>query len=201
MKVFVGSSSEIEDKVQSALRYIEKLVAGYNITFDYWRDVFGEPGINGTYTWEVLEKVYQSNEYEASIMFWSGDDTVNIRNKEHPITRDNVILETGAFLFAKGRENVFILLDNDKDMRLATDLVGLSVYRVDYQSNSIQTAMNILVFQKIAEELIRKIKDFAHSTSYNAGPDNIQKKPESHYYGSSIPEYKPRPRDIPDFFS
>lgn len=202
MRVFVGSTSEMEDKALVAIHFLERQTQGYDIQFDYWREWFENSNVNGTYTWEVIERALSQKGVECAIMFWSGDDSAKIRERAYSITRDNVILETGAFLAAKGRQNVFLLLDSDKDIRLATDLLGLNVFQIDYQAPQMLNPSNKMMLIKVSDEL--KSIERAIRVSSRSSDEDYKKKvpsgdPSDLVDEGTAPEYKPRPRKMPTF--
>lgn len=137
MKVFVGSSSEVEIQVGDILGHLRHALEGSAIQLVYWRDFFNDtdPDHNTFFTWQRFSDALSDgrDKCECAIMIWSGDDRVCYRGETNNlVARDNVILETGAFLAKLGERNVFIITDRCNDFHFATDLRGISTYSYDF---------------------------------------------------------------------
>lgn len=114
MKVFIGSSSESVIHANN----LENILKRLNIQSTIWRDSF----ILSTYTLENLLNI--SKDFDAAFFIFAEDD-IQIKNSEKfPVTRDNVILETGLFISAIGREKV-VLCTVGKP-HIPTDLAGIT---------------------------------------------------------------------------
>ncbi len=57
----------------------------------------------------------------------TADDTVVTRGEEHTTARDNLFLEAGLFMGALGEGRVFLLLPAEVDLKLPSDLTGVTV--------------------------------------------------------------------------
>lgn len=122
MKIFIGSSIEARSEMERIAVLIEKL--GH--TCILWDD----PGafVAGNTTLESLAEL--SKRADAAIFVFNGDDKTWYRGSEEFSVRDNVLLEYGIFLGAKGtKKAIFICKDNPK---IATDLLGVNcLYSTD----------------------------------------------------------------------
>jgi predicted nucleotide-binding protein len=71
------------------------------------------------------------------------DDLVVTRGTEVSVGRDNVIFELGMFMAALGPERVFIIQPYDKDLRLPSNLAGVTClkYRSNRADRNLQAAI------------------------------------------------------------
>ena len=63
---------------------------------------------------------------DFGIFVFTGDDLTKIRGKESATVRDNVVFELGMFIGRLGKERSFVLIPAGADLRLPTDLIGLT---------------------------------------------------------------------------
>ncbi len=114
--VFIGSSAEglaIANAIQVNLDYACEVVI-------WSQGVFGLGG--GTL--ETL--VNKLDTFDFAILVVTPDDMVESREKKQAAPRDNVLLELGMFLGALGRERTFFVHDRTKDIKLPSDLAGVT---------------------------------------------------------------------------
>lgn len=170
MNVFIGSSGK---QLLTAIAIIHELstsLRNYDVTFIDWDTYFRNYSKPNRSFWDVIESAIE--ECEAAIMLWAGDDQISIGTNSHVITRDNVILETGAFLGKRGRDNVFILFDNSPNYHHPTDLKGLCAFPYNYnpsdwRRNNSQTLIDLANALRVRATL---------TTEPNKGQDyNVQK--------------------------
>lgn len=115
--VFIGSSTEGID----VAREIELQLQRDAIT-TIWKDgVFGL----GSGTLESLMKVLE--QFDFAVMVLSPDDLTESRNQSYASPRDNVIFELGLFMGKLGRSRVFIVHEQDANLKLPSDLAGIAV--------------------------------------------------------------------------
>jgi CRP/FNR family cyclic AMP-dependent transcriptional regulator len=134
--IFVGSSSE-------ALGVAEPLHATLSqpsVEARLWTlDVFGA----SNFTIEDLEAQAQQSDF--AVLVASPDDVVRSRGKKGAVPRDNVIFELGLFMGACGRKRTFIVQPRTVDLKLPSDLLGLTTIRYDAtKADHIQTTANTL---------------------------------------------------------
>ena len=121
-KIFIGSSSSKEalDTAMAIKTNLSKIA-----TCDIWNENVFKIGET---TLDTLERII--HEYDYSIFVFRGDDTLFERNGK-TVPRDNVILEYGMFLGTQTRKKTFFVVPKDKDIHIATDLLGLT-YPIPY---------------------------------------------------------------------
>ncbi len=142
--VFIGSSSEALD----AASVINKAISRKSVTTRLWsQGVFEASKTTIEDLWAL------TNDADFAIIVLSPDDICLSRGKEKQIPRDNVIFELGLFIGALGRERAFIVTPSDVDIKIPTDLLGVTCLR--YKSSGSNTLGRRL--QTICKELLRLI--------------------------------------------
>lgn len=116
--VFVASSVEslpIAREIQDGLQHDDILVR-------VWTDkIFGA----SSYPMESLEKQLITSDFAVIVV--GPDDQVYSRGRESDAPRDNVIIELGLFMGALTRQRTFIVRPRGVDIKLPSDILGLSV--------------------------------------------------------------------------
>jgi predicted nucleotide-binding protein len=116
-EVFVGSSVEalpVAREIQSALAHDRMIVK-------VWTDgVFRAS--RGTV--ESLLEAVKKADFAALVL--TADDTVISREIERQAPRDNCIFELGLFMGALGRDRSFIIKPRGVDIKLPSDLLGIT---------------------------------------------------------------------------
>jgi predicted nucleotide-binding protein len=115
--LFIGSSTE-GVAVVDALHDIAK---GWKVVPKPWTDGVFEASST---TIESLMAI--TKEADFAVLVLTADDVTNSRGKKRPSPRDNVIFELGLLMGALGRERVFILRPTNIDIRIPTDLLGVT---------------------------------------------------------------------------
>ena len=77
--------------------------------------------------------VRKASVVDFALFVFTPDDVAVIREREDYVVRDNVLFELGLFIGAIGKERCFILKPRGVEMRLPSDLLGLTV--ADYDPN------------------------------------------------------------------
>lgn len=117
-RVFLGSSSE-------GLKIAEGLQAGLShahCTVEIWsQNVF--TASNGTM--EVLENKTVHSDFAIFVL--TPDDMAEVRGTEYSIPRDNVIFEIGLFMGAIGRKRTFMVAPRNVDLKIPSDLLGITL--------------------------------------------------------------------------
>lgn len=114
-RIFIGSSSEgfsIAETIQDEL----------NAEFDCvnWRQAGNGIGLS------ILEWLMEESlKYDYAIFVYAADDIAEIRGEKVLAARDNVILEHGLFLGRLGRERVFFITPDERNLHLPSDLAGV----------------------------------------------------------------------------
>jgi predicted nucleotide-binding protein len=123
VRLFIGSSGEALP-LANVLEALLRKNARFNFNITVWDRAFLPSSITIT---ELLEATHQ---HDFAIFLFMGDDTINIRNKQYKITRDNVIYEAGLFTGKLGLQRTFIIFQKTKTRRL-TDLDGVTLIPLD----------------------------------------------------------------------
>lgn len=77
--------------------------------------------------------VRKASVVDFALFVFTPDDVAVIREREDYVVRDNVLFELGLFIGAIGKERCFILKPRGVEMRLPSDLLGLTA--ADYDPN------------------------------------------------------------------
>ena len=121
--LFIGSSTEglpIARALQAELdEECEPIV---------WEQDFFVP--TGTTIGTLAEKVQN---FDFAAFIFTPDDSLIMRGSANAAARDNVIFELGLFIGALGKERVFIIRPRDQELRLPSDLAGVTC--LTYKSN------------------------------------------------------------------
>jgi CRP/FNR family transcriptional regulator, cyclic AMP receptor protein len=115
--LFIGSSSE-------SLKIARAIQTGLdrdNLFVKIWTDNIFTPSLS---TMESLEEQLKSSDFAALIL--GSDDTIISREKVSEAPRDNVLLELGMFIGALGRKRTFILRPRGVDLKIPSDLFGIT---------------------------------------------------------------------------
>lgn len=119
MKIFIGSSRESKGMMKDIAYIIEE--CGH--TALRWDNKTLFPA--GSFTMENIVDI--SKEADAAVFVFSGDDKTWYRGKEEATVRDNVLIEYGLFVGAKGIKHSIFVCNNDP--KIPTDLLGIT--RID----------------------------------------------------------------------
>jgi predicted nucleotide-binding protein len=115
--LFIGCSVEsltIANQIQSGLKHDR-------ISTVVWHQgVFGPSGV----TVDVLLRMAAESDFAAFV--FGPDDKVVSRKSVADAPRDNVVFELGMFMGVLGRERTFIVKDNDIDIEIPSDLLGIT---------------------------------------------------------------------------
>ena len=116
-KLFVGSSTEGLEVARAIAVQLE-----HDAEVTVWNEgIFGL----GQGTLESLVKAL--DEFDYAVLVLTPDDMLVSRETATQSPRDNVLLELGLFIGRLGRERTFIVFNRDKDLKLPTDLAGVSM--------------------------------------------------------------------------
>ncbi len=131
-KVFIGSS-------------VEGLNVSYSIQQNLIHDAEVTVWDQGVFelsktTIESLINILEKSDF--GIFVFSNDDIVKMRDEEHNIIRDNVLFEFGLFIGKLSRERVYFIIPSNSELRLPTDLLGLTAgqYDSNREDGSMQAA-------------------------------------------------------------
>jgi hypothetical protein len=115
--LFVGSSKEGLEIARAA-----KVQLDEDAEVTLWNEgVFGL----GKGTLESLER--SLDDFDFAILILTPDDLTLSRGNASQSPRDNILLELGMFLGRLGTDRTFIVYDRDADLKLPSDLAGVSM--------------------------------------------------------------------------
>lgn len=170
MRIFIGSSNEqfaVVKEIKRDLRdNLSDLPFGSCVDIVDWKEWFAKPEFNNEYSWKVLEKAFDY--FDLAIMLLAADDKIISRGEEYVITRDNVLIEAGAFAHALGIKNVILLVDNDGKIKTPSDFFGLNVITFDYERG----AENPEAYRRI----VGKLAQISLDENAEQGENNIKPK-------------------------
>jgi len=127
--VFIGSSSEGLEEATSLHRSLTRK----GITCNLWtQEVFQ---LSKT---AIEDLVRMSENCDFAIIIMTADDMTSSRGKKNASPRDNVVFELGLFMGAIGRERTYIVLPKGSNLKLPTDLLGVT--HAPYETGSASTA-------------------------------------------------------------
>jgi hypothetical protein len=120
--LFVGSSVE---SLSVAYAVQENLEHDAEVTV--WPEGIFEPSKT---TLQQLLAVFDG--FDFAVFVFAKDDVAIVRDREQPVTRDNVIFELGLFAARLGSERCFLLTPRTApDLHLPSDVLGLSPANYD----------------------------------------------------------------------
>ncbi len=139
--LFIGSSREALPIAEALKSEFPPQIATARI----WKDgVFGA----STFPIEALETQLQYADFAALVA--ASDDRVISRGKETQAPRDNIVFELGLFMGALGRHRTFLCTPEGVDVKIPSDLLGLTP--ITYDGNSLAAPVRMA-----AEEIKRAI--------------------------------------------
>lgn len=116
-RIFIGSSKE-------GLQVAREIQAGFShdpFVKTVWTD-----GVFGASTFPIDDLLNKIRTSDFAILVISPDDKILSREVEHDAPRDNVIFELGLCMGALSRERTFIVVPRGKDIKIPSDLLGLT---------------------------------------------------------------------------
>jgi hypothetical protein len=130
--VFIGSSSEglrIAKAIQVLLDHASEVTI-------WSQGVFGL----GEGTLESL--VSATDQFDFAILVLTPDDLVESRGRTGAAPRDNVLFELGLFMGSIGRQRTFVLYDRTAEIRLPSDLAGVTAATFEpHSSGKLESAL------------------------------------------------------------
>lgn len=122
--LFLGCSTEslaVAQEIQLGLKHD-------NVEAVVWTDgVFGPSGV------PIDSLINAVNESDFAVFVFSPDDRVTSRDNEYNAPRDNTVFELGLFMGKLERSRTFIVKEQSADVKVPTDLLGITpltyVYR------------------------------------------------------------------------
>lgn len=136
-KLFIGSSTEAIEIANAIQKNLED-----DASVTVWTEnVFK---LSSTILDDLITA---SDEFNFGIFVFNPDDIIQIRESKLNAVRDNVIFELGLFIGKLGKEKVFFLIPkNDGNLRLPTDLLGITPGVYDSNVEKIDLASALIPF-------------------------------------------------------
>jgi hypothetical protein len=136
--LFIGSSSE---KLLYAYALQDQLKSSADVTL--WNQGFF--ALNTSYL-ESLSNGLSDSDF--GVFVFAPDDILNIRSEMLASIRDNVLFELGLSMGKLGKERVFFILpENQGNLRLPSDLLGIATVTFDATRGSIEAALGPACFK------------------------------------------------------
>jgi len=143
--VFIGSSSEGLHIAEA----IHKRLGNHPCTPVLWsQDVFDASQTT------IEDLVRATLETDFAVMILTPDDMTRSRKRDRLAPRDNVIFELGLFMGALTRPRTYIVMPKGKDLKIPTDLLGVTHLPYKYSKpvkadhmRSVYTALPKLIAQ------------------------------------------------------
>jgi len=130
-KVFIGSSKEGLPIARAIQRHLAE-----EVDVDVWRDVPPAPGET------ILESLVNAlHTYDFAVVALTPDDSVESRGEQRASPRDNVVFELGLFAGFLGRNRTFCICDNRAQLKLPTDLAGMTYVLVHDRPDNLLAAV------------------------------------------------------------
>lgn len=130
--LFIGSSVEglaIAREVQNQFKHDRFEVRLWTT------GVFGAGGVS------IDSLLGQVAAADFALFVFGPDDTVASRDTTHLAPRDNVVFEMGLFMGRIGRQRVFMLKEHSSDLKIPSDLLGVTPLTFARQGGSSLSAM------------------------------------------------------------
>jgi predicted nucleotide-binding protein len=116
--MFVGSSVEglpVAQELPGCLQHDKVIVRPWTT-----KGVFGPSGI------PIDDLIKHVEEADFAVFVFGPDDKIQSRGEDYAAPRDNVIFEMGLFMGRMGRERVFMVKDAHVDLKIPSDLTGVT---------------------------------------------------------------------------
>jgi predicted nucleotide-binding protein len=126
--IFVGSSSEALKEAT----WVSNSLNRRPVVSQLWTQ-----GIFQLSKTTIEELMRMASESDFAALLLTPDDMTASRGKRKSSPRDNAVFELGLFMGALGRERTFIVTPKGVDMKLPTDLLGMT--HLQYESGSKKT--------------------------------------------------------------
>jgi predicted nucleotide-binding protein len=145
VKVFIMSSVE-------ALPITDLIIQNFEhdpfLTVAWTHGVFKA----SNYTLDDLEVQLDDSDFAVAVAH--ADDVVITRGDEWPTVRDNVLLELGMFIGRLGRRRAFLMEPRDMNLRLPSDLTGLTTIPYRYRRGADAAALIAPACARLRERIL-----------------------------------------------
>jgi predicted nucleotide-binding protein len=144
--VFIGSSREGLEEA----KIISKSLGRGQIVPNLWSE--GSFHVSKTTIEDLLKATLES---DFAVLVITSDDVIISRGKKKQSPRDNVIFELGLFMGVLGRERTFIVNQEGTDIKIPTDLLGVTTLEYKYGSKKTTTKRFRNVIRRIRKIISR----------------------------------------------
>lgn len=176
--VFVASSVEGLE----AARAVQSLLERDANVIVWTQGAFG----SGSGALENLSHAASNTDF--AVFIFTPDDTVQVRGRSYEITRQNLVLEFGIFMGLLGAPRTFIVLPQDADLKLPSDLAGIG-----YLQYSLGAAVpNLIAALAPAVDAIRRSMRILGPCSRSASRLSLSVPERRHAVGAKGPARRPR---------
>lgn len=175
--VFVGSSSEglpIARAIQIGLDREAELTL--------WNQ-----GVFGLSEGTLESLVHAIEQFDFAVLVLTPDDLVESRGRSSPGPRDNVLFELGLFMGGLGRDRTFIVHERSADLRLPSDLAGVTSATFERRSDGNLEAAVGIVCARLSHVLQTRGKRSTLTTAA-AGPRTLGVPPTIMVTGGRDPD-------------
>lgn len=122
-RIFIGSSHEALDVSRATQQELE-------VEEDFLATVWDQQDFR--LTRDLLDSLLAAlDSFDAGVFVLRPDDLSESRGQSSPAVRDNVIFELGMFIGRHGRDRTFMLMPDTSNIRLPSDLHGITIARYD----------------------------------------------------------------------
>lgn len=143
--VFIGSSSENIEIAEQ----VKLLVQDFSMDVKIW----SEPGIFKLSKAALDSLIETARGYDFSIMIFDESDVVESRSQTFLAPRDNVVFELGLFMGAIGAERSFILRPKSADLKIPSDLLGITALAWDSSNKTLSLETQCSVIKQTILEM------------------------------------------------
>ena len=119
--VFIGSSSESKEVVHAMQTIFRK----DDVVIRPWT----KTGVFSASHFPIEDLEFEVQASDFGILVLGPDDRVISRSRSYSAPRDNVIFELGLFMGSISRHRTFLVMPDKLDLKIPSDLMGLTVLR------------------------------------------------------------------------
>ncbi len=154
--VFVGSSAEGLNIAKSI-----QILLDHSCEVTIWSQ-----GVFGLSSGTLESLVNAVDGFDFAVLALTPDDLETSRGVTRPVSRDNVLFELGLFIGALGRERTFLIYDRTQDLKLPSDLAGITPATFEpHSTGNLQAALGApcgLIEATIARLGFRENEELKH---------------------------------------
>jgi 8-oxo-dGTP pyrophosphatase MutT (NUDIX family) len=158
-RLFIGSASESLN-VAEAVQFNLSSICEPRI----WNQDLLSPGET------VLQNLLAiAPSFDFAILISTGEDDVSSRDSKASAPRDNIIFEAGLFSAVLGPSRVFLLIESDKEIKMPTDLSGVTLGKFRHPSDDNYAAATLPALAGVK----RRISELGIRSKLNQSPQPV----------------------------